>query len=176
MDKQIKLFASLLWILKVRGPSPAPSHNSRFGAFPSHNRPSEMDNIRNMAHRQTSNPLPFRRKPSAAFPQIRGSRMERLFFAAPEHDPMTCHACHRRERRGFELNRECSPEEDEELLRAYFQTEGAGRRRQTMKTMPEGGDARHPQTILTHVLRDMEDDFSHYKAFVFSSPPVDSLS
>jgi Centrosome localisation domain of PPC89 len=32
------------------------------------------------------------------FPQIRGGRLERLFFSAPEHNPHTCNVCHRRRR------------------------------------------------------------------------------
>ncbi|GJJ15770.1 hypothetical protein Clacol_010048 [Clathrus columnatus] len=146
----------------TREPSPAPSI-SRFGTLPSRNRPSNREEIRNMAHRQTSDPLPSHKRPSnPVFTEIRGSRMERLFFAAPEHNKMTCHVCHRRKRRGYELAQEHSPEE-EHLLKAYLRTKGADR--EWKAPAEQHGNGRvPPQTILTRVLHELEDDFSHYKA------------
>lgn len=123
--------------------------------------------------RQTSDPLPYGQKYSnTAFPQIRGSRMERLFFAAPEHDAMTCHVCHRRKRRGFELNRRFPSEDNEQYLKAGGRCEGAGR---DEKAPAEGQGRKPPQTVLTRVLRELEDDFSHYKAFVLSYYPSSSI-
>ncbi|KAI0819182.1 hypothetical protein BC628DRAFT_1333636 [Trametes gibbosa] len=117
--------------------------------------------------------------PEAAFPQIRGTHMERLFFSAPEHNADTCTMCHRRRRRQPEVERATSwlkerarnprggPATDEDEGYA----EG-----------PEGGQDVHvhdqarnayarfeddrvpPQTVLARVLRELEDDFTHYKS------------
>jgi hypothetical protein len=42
----------------------------------------------------------------APFPQIRGERLERLFFSAPEHNAYTCNVCRRKYRRNGEENRD----------------------------------------------------------------------
>ena len=104
---------------------------------------------------------------SPTLPQIRGERLERLFYAAPEHDSRTCKVCHRRRR-----------------------TEGHGHVGASgSPTVPTGangevrfceGDERRiteiakqsgvpPQTVLARVLRELEDDFAHYKSYVLNS-------
>ncbi|KAI0304538.1 hypothetical protein B0F90DRAFT_1706727 [Multifurca ochricompacta] len=115
------------------------------------------------------------------FPQIRGARLERMFFSAPEHNAKTCTVCHRRrhhaprplwypatkgrnvtvgevsdEDEGFE---EGSVAENRDGGKA---SEGAA---VTLDFLNE--DARSasipPQTVLVRVLRELEDDFTHYK-------------
>ena len=98
------------------------------------------------------------------FPQIRGERLERLFSSVPEHDEQTCHACH-----GKAQNGRARWERDLDwLLRR-----AAGRRACTPPSQDNvrasaGGyvhrEGLPPQTVLTRVLRELEDDFAHYKS------------
>ncbi|OBZ71751.1 hypothetical protein A0H81_08633 [Grifola frondosa] len=123
------------------------------------------------------------------FPQIRGARLERLFFSAPEHNAQTCKVCHRRRRWGF-------PGEDQNI--PFWMTDHKGKRDFRTKEQdhdnddegfaegPEdnlrsaypryqhrakGKERAHreadkvpPQTVLARVLREIEDDFTHYKS------------
>ncbi|KAJ6584807.1 hypothetical protein B0H19DRAFT_1059157 [Mycena capillaripes] len=127
--------------------------------------------------------------PETPFPQIRGTHLERLFFSAPEHNARTCTVCCRR--RGPEaaswvpsrmkLNfRARMQEEESEEDEGFVEGEDvvaaerarndkrAGKRRE-----PDDGNnyeviARKaglpPQTIVTRVIRELEDDFTHYKS------------
>ncbi|KAI5118867.1 hypothetical protein M0805_005310 [Coniferiporia weirii] len=117
------------------------------------------------------------------FPQIRGERLERLFFSAPEHNAKTCRVCHRRRRPG---------ESDDELdfpswlpprKRARFGMKEEQSRHGDVGVGDTGDDDRSfghgslnpatkppfsedrlpPQTVLVRVLRELEDDFTHYK-------------
>ncbi|KAG7088592.1 hypothetical protein E1B28_012567 [Marasmius oreades] len=129
----------------------------------------------------------------APFPQIRGERLERLFFSAPDHDEKTCNVCHRKRgnvvnhrptspsllpgRLGQGLNkrmaRETNDEEDEgfaeeedveiaESPRREKRAEGRGRvpafrdSYEKRKNLPQ-------QTVLVRVIRELEDDFTHFK-------------
>ncbi|KAH9849526.1 hypothetical protein C2E23DRAFT_737239 [Lenzites betulinus] len=114
----------------------------------------------------------------SAFPQIRGTRMERLFFSAPEHNAETCTMCHRRRRRQPDVERAASwlrerarnvpegPDADADEDEGYAEgPEGVAdvhehRERQAMDTE----DRAPPQTVLARVLRELEDDFTHYKS------------
>lgn len=96
------------------------------------------------------------------FPQIRGERLERLFSSVPEHNEQTCRACH-----GKTQNGRARWDLDWLLKRA------AGRRASTPPTQDNvrtsaGGYVQReglpPQTVLTRVLRELEDDFAHYKS------------
>jgi hypothetical protein len=99
-------------------------------------------------------PRPSRNKPhNSSFPQIRGDRLERLFFAAPEHDRERCRACHRRKKAKGD-GREEELRVDAEWLRQRFATRHGDEER-----LP-------PQTVLARVLRELEDDFTHYKSYV----------
>ncbi|KAI0643104.1 hypothetical protein C8Q79DRAFT_1075347 [Trametes meyenii] len=118
----------------------------------------------------------------APFPQIRGTRLERLFFSAPDHNADTCTMCHRRRRRRPE------DEQDAHWLREHGQAR-AGREARCQdededEGYAEGPDDVHerrehlaqaagdrgqddrvpPQTVLARVLRELEDDFTHYKS------------
>ncbi|KAH9480153.1 hypothetical protein JR316_0006750 [Psilocybe cubensis] len=137
------------------------------------------------------------------FPQIRGERLERLFFSAPEHNAKTCTVCYRRrnrERAGSFGSNETSPGhssshswsrpaarrqdqgyEDE----GYEGSEGAAPARDSGSGNNGKGkqreyvafseDIRHwqrvgqtygvpPQTVVARVIRELEDDFTHYKS------------
>jgi len=118
-------------------------------------------------HRQNQhtvrNPRPQRHE-EPTFPQIRGERLERLFSAVPKHNEDTCRACHDKAPNG----------------RAYWERDldwllkrAAGRRACTPPSQDNvrtsaGGYAHReglpPQTVLTRVLMELEDDFAHYKS------------
>jgi len=98
------------------------------------------------------------------FPQIRGERLERLFSSAPEHNEQTCRACHGKAQHG-----RTRWERDLDWL----QKRAAGRRACTPPTQDSvragaGGYVQReglpPQTVLVRVLRELEDDFAHYKS------------
>ncbi|KAL0576860.1 hypothetical protein V5O48_005125 [Marasmius crinis-equi] len=124
----------------------------------------------------------------APFPQIRGERLEQLFFSAPDHDEKTCNVCHRK--RGLD-HRSTSPhrlghglteaqvaveEEDEGFAEEEHEMPAAAReaRRQEKQATrpgraPPSRDSYEKrknlpqQTILARVIRELEDDFTHYK-------------
>ncbi|KAF7346150.1 AAA family ATPase [Mycena sanguinolenta] len=114
------------------------------------------------------------------FPQIRGAHLEQLFFSAPEHNARTCTVCCRRRapeprepasRRGVD-----SEEEDEGFAEGEEDAEAVARQRKREGKRREPGDrevnyetvARKaglpPQTIVARVIRELEDDFTHYKS------------
>ncbi|KAH9891935.1 hypothetical protein C8Q73DRAFT_763436 [Cubamyces lactineus] len=118
--------------------------------------------------------------PEAPFPQIRGTRLERLFFSAPEHNVETCTMCHRRRRRRPNVEQAASWLNEQERARQRRQeaeeedegyAEGSDdyaherRERQERDAGVQGQDGRvPPQTVLARVLRELEDDFTHYKS------------
>ena len=112
-----------------------------------------------------------------AFPQIRGARLEQLFFSVPEHNAETCTICHRRRRR-----RAAEVEQATSWLREHQQhrtkdegfvegAEDAQDRRAYAGRAARGqeSDRVPPQTVLARVLRELEDDFTHYKRCVCGS-------
>ncbi|KZT64268.1 hypothetical protein DAEQUDRAFT_718247 [Daedalea quercina L-15889] len=117
--------------------------------------------------------------PETPFPKIHGERLERLFFSAPEHNAQTCTVCHRRlkrqdsrgvvdDRRPFwsvgpgtgcerqENDDEGFAEGSDDDLHPSLTQEGKGKEHQTDK-LP-------PQTVLSRVIRELEDDFTHFKS------------
>jgi hypothetical protein len=143
--------------------------------------------------------------PTVPFPQIRGKRLEKLFFAAPEHDIQTCKVCHRKRRSGTTDLLARTPSlppkkhdteaphvafvEDQDTEDEGF-VEGSecgsdaklppkssitkGKQQERIEVPQEDELERNakpngppPQTVLTHVLREIEDDFTHYKAYAF---------
>ena len=120
------------------------------------------------------------------FPQIRGARLERMFFSAPEHNARTCTVCHRRR------HHEAAPRplwypasKGRNVTVADANEEDEGFEEGSVVENGEGGnplqgtavnldflskDARNhelpPQTVLVRVLRELEDDFTHYKGYV----------
>ncbi|EJC97962.1 uncharacterized protein FOMMEDRAFT_143465 [Fomitiporia mediterranea MF3/22] len=103
------------------------------------------------------------------FPQIRGERLERLFFSAPEHNEKTCRVCHRHRRPGAsddELDfpswlpprKRCRTGDEDG--RHHYEIDGlAG----VSRHAPFSEDRLPPQTVLVRVLGELEDDFTHYK-------------
>lgn len=101
--------------------------------------------------------------PEAPFPTIRGTHLERLFFAAPEHNADTCTACSRHRRAATTVP---VPQPTPTWLRDLRVQDGAqqkGKQREDAAKNKDGEDQLPPQTVLTRVLRELEDDFTHYK-------------
>jgi len=114
---------------------------------------------------------------SSALPQIRGERLERLFYAAPEHNSRTCGVCHRRRRAGHgHTGSSSSPTAPKPIpvsIGAGVSVDvgadgdikfGEGDERRITEIAAQSGVP--PQTILARVLRELEDDFTHYKSYV----------
>ncbi|KAH9912695.1 uncharacterized protein BXZ73DRAFT_56039 [Epithele typhae] len=108
-----------------------------------------------------------------AFPQIRGERLERLFFSAPAHDAETCTVCHRRRRRRpadvanaeswLRDHAERRADEDEDEDEGFVEGDDDRQRERKAYTAKTARDRVPPQTVLARVLRELEDDFTHYK-------------
>lgn len=95
---------------------------------------------------------------SPALPQIRGERLEQLFYAAPEHNSRTCRVCHRRRRTDgpTSVGPTVPTNADGEVKFC------AGDERRIAEIAKQSGVP--PQTVLARVLRELEDDFTHYKS------------
>ncbi|KAF9447291.1 hypothetical protein P691DRAFT_802613 [Macrolepiota fuliginosa MF-IS2] len=155
-----------------------------FGAGPS-TRPRE--------YFEDHEPQPNRRhrnEVEAPFPKIRGEHLERLFFAAPEHDARTCSTCNRnrhesdghpapsrnarrtarstRSRRGSDGDDEGFAEGSEELEQPQAPGRDKGKRRELENINEVRSVAQQeglpPQTIVARIIRELEDDFTHYKS------------
>jgi hypothetical protein len=120
------------------------------------------------------------------FPQIRGARLERMFFSAPQHNSKTCTVCNRRRYReaaprplwypaskGHNVTVADASDEDEGFGEGSVIEDGEGRRTSQGGAVNLdflNGDSRDghlpPQTVLVRVLRELEDDFTHYKGYV----------
>ncbi|CAE6457832.1 unnamed protein product [Rhizoctonia solani] len=113
--------------------------------------------------------------PSPPFPRIRGEKLERLFFSVPAHNTGTCTRCCRgqkarsarddrheparareRERANWRLGGRVGAREDED--EGYAHSEEDDLRVDIDPARPP------PQTVLVKVVRELEDDFAHYKA------------
>ncbi|QRW06707.1 hypothetical protein RhiLY_05706 [Ceratobasidium sp. AG-Ba] len=133
------------------------------------------------APEQPGSPSPQRRQPaqlapdSPPFPRIRGAKLEQLFFSVPEHDERTCTTCCGRRRVRIVRADKHEPERVRERGKAGWRLGGTGTRHGSDED--EGyveGDADEevevdmrrppPQTVLVKVVRELEDDFAHYKA------------
>ncbi len=118
----------------------------------------------------------------APFPKIRGKQLERLFFAAPEHDSRTCTTCNRRRRGsngtqratrqtiprhgGGDQDDEGFAEEIDEIN--FPQAQKGKRRERSLQDIDEvtfvaRQEGLPPQTIVARIIRELEDDFTHYK-------------
>ena len=122
----------------------------------------------------------------AFFPQIRGARLERMFFSAPDHNSKTCTVCNRRcyreaaprplwypASKGHNVTVADASDEDEGFGEGSVIEDGEGRRSSQGAVVNLdflNGDSRDghlpPQTVLVRVLRELEDDFTHYKGYV----------
>ncbi|KAJ4491615.1 hypothetical protein C8J55DRAFT_469841 [Lentinula edodes] len=133
------------------------------------------------------------------FPQIRGERLEKLFFSAPEHNQKTCNVCCRhRGPRGVDTrpmspswlpsrfaqdvnqhNHEADGDVDEGFAEGSEEANQENFRDQFARGMKRNGKQRDmgpprdtyeqrknlpQQTVLARVIRELEDDFTHYKS------------
>ncbi|RXW21076.1 hypothetical protein EST38_g4784 [Candolleomyces aberdarensis] len=169
-------------------PSPSPSAAAQ--ANLSKSRPAAA------RHATTSRKPSSRHQAETPFPQIRGERLERLFFSAPEHNPKTCTVCYRgRHDKGGDHHRGAhghhaeSDDEEEGVGAIRGHGHGGGQRRRGRTDPLEGmagmvsrnelgevpSDASYfrrvgnqaglpPQTMAMRVIRELEDDFTHYKS------------
>ena len=126
--------------------------------------------------------------PSAPFPQIRGGHLEKLFFSAPEHNAKTCTACHRPGRgaeseswparkHGRKSKAHVDDTEDEGFVEGPEHADAKGKHREhidpTRWKRESGNEGLPPQTVLARVLRELEDDFTHYKRWVMHATHSD---
>lgn len=176
-----------------RTSSPAPSLSASARGLPRPGAPTPGRALQNRTHsgeqRRTSQSqkAPAPEVPEPPFPQIRGSRLERLFFSAPEHNTNTCSVCHRRRRRTHRiddgpLSRDwLADRKDDRHRRTATDNVSDGEgfaedavntnlRQKSQKGRRDSGggqrasdDRLPPQTVLARVLRELEDDFTHYK-------------
>jgi hypothetical protein len=135
------------------------------------------------------------------FPQIRGERLERLFFSAPEHNAKTCTVCYRRRDRDRpsspswvkhrqhqrpQAEEEEEDEEDEGFAEGSDDVPGPAESKGKQRDVGQGQghvtfsenpaywrqagqkEGLPPQTVVMRVIRELEDDFTHYKRCVFS--------
>jgi hypothetical protein len=86
------------------------------------------------------------------FPQIRGARMERLFFSVPEHDTKTCLICRCRRRSVGSAPRQ-------PLWPRRSDGEGAAEEDEGFVEGPEEGQ----EKVLGKIMGELEGDFVHYK-------------
>lgn len=89
-------------------------------------------------------------------PRIRGERAEKLFFAPSQHDERTCRKCRGR-RKGKGKATEEEYEEEDTVV--WLQTFLARKRERAL-----GAGSLPPQTMLAHLARELEDEFTHYKS------------
>ena len=118
---------------------------------------------------------------NSPFPQIRGERLENLFFSAPDHNAKLCNVCNRRRRNhedrangkrsSWLLSRFATDirsrmpgvgcDGDDEGFAEGLEGEILARERNWQER-----DRDPPQTVLMRVVRELEDDFTHYKGQV----------
>jgi len=103
----------------------------------------------------------FRETP---FPQIRGEHMERLFFSAPPHDERTCTACHRKKHPSPGTPTWLRTMQKDKVARERNVPVAEREHEVEVDQNVEERDRPPPQTVLTKVLRELEDDFAHYKS------------
>ena len=126
--------------------------------------------------------------PETPFPTIRGEHLERLFFSVPEHNAKTCAVCYRRRdrthgglpastrRASATLHEEAMREKNgghealvDEQLAGDWRRKGKQRDREAFSEDP-GRAVKNkglpPQTVVARVIRELEDDFAHYKRLV----------
>ncbi|KIP08976.1 hypothetical protein PHLGIDRAFT_126688 [Phlebiopsis gigantea 11061_1 CR5-6] len=156
-----------------RAPSPvqrpaAPIPSSSYSRVHPH-RPKSQE----IPPRHTTGPSkpPPSKAADAPFPQIRGEYLERLFFSAPDHNADTCTVCNRRSR--ARQGRRAASWTAEKLAKythgADAEDEGFAEESPKLGTKgkererPAEDDRLPPQTVLVRVLRELEDDFTHYR-------------
>ena len=186
-----------------RPPAPTPAHavgiyaNATLDADQSHIPAPTKDEHRRRG-RNIPPPSSSDAPASTPFPEIRGARLERMFFSAPAHNEKTCRMCRRRQRphspldgngaqkplwypasRGRDVRARVDDEEEGGNDNNDW-VEGAEPNVGRDKGKASDTDAYNleflkrstprdrlpPQTVLVRVLRELEDDFTHYKGYV----------
>ncbi|KIJ54960.1 hypothetical protein M422DRAFT_24821 [Sphaerobolus stellatus SS14] len=115
-------------------------------------------------HERSRTPVPVQIHEEVPLPQVRGSRIERLFYSAPEHDAKSCPACMRQRmnsRNGNNDDDNGGYDDVQERLRDIgerFSPKPKGRRTGRAKFGSETAGG-----ALGRVIRELEDDFTHYK-------------
>ncbi|CAE7146329.1 unnamed protein product [Rhizoctonia solani] len=114
--------------------------------------------------------------PSPPFPRIQGEHLERLFFSLPDHNAGTCTRCCRQRKAHPARDDRHEPARARERERAHWRLGGRPGARQDEdegyahsegeEDLPVEIDPARPppQTVLVKVVRELEDDFAHYKA------------
>lgn len=173
-----------------RPDAPTPAHALRKSRpAPAHDTQSE----RARSHERRSQRAASPAESQTPFPQIRGAHLEQLFFSAPPHDVQTCSVCHRRSRRHrvhsdghgrgqeeptrFQRYRttveDAESDVEREQRHPWFGVEAKGKQPKREQELRGTEDAKReklpPQTVLARVLRELEDDFTHYKRFVLAA-------
>ncbi|PBK97754.1 hypothetical protein ARMGADRAFT_650965 [Armillaria gallica] len=176
------------WADESRSSSPSPSlraRRRRRTPTPSVARPAAPTPAHATAHDRHPN-RDDDEVPQTPFPQIRGARLERLFFSAPEHNAKTCNVCHRRRGHHHKDVRPMSPswlpsnftkkfqtdvqedqednsDEDEGFADGSVGVDDGDRRARAAPRVPTAKGV-PPQTVLMKVIRELQDDFTHYKS------------
>ncbi|KAK0221898.1 hypothetical protein IW262DRAFT_1296528 [Armillaria fumosa] len=175
------------WADESRSSSPSPSlraHRRRRTPTPSVARPAAPTPGHAAAHDRHPN-RDDDEVPQTPFPQIRGARLERLFFSAPEHNAKTCNVCHRRRghrkdtrpmspswlpsrfakqfQADVEEDQEDGSDEDEGFADGSEGVDDGDRRTSATPRVPTAKGV-PPQTVLMKVIRELQDDFTHYKS------------
>lgn len=160
------------------GPSTLPSQRDRLPPNSQHER-----DTRQIQPRKPSRMVPNDQDREPDLPRVHGTHVERLFYAAPAHDPQTCTVCHKPSnynrrhgsgtrkdgeeavpdwlRNAVKAKRRARDGEDDEGFDE--DSDEFHRDRDGRVAGDEGGDTLPPQTVLVKVLKELEDDFTHYK-------------
>ncbi|KAG8998311.1 hypothetical protein FRB93_013786 [Tulasnella sp. JGI-2019a] len=124
-----------------------------------HQKPTTHINLRTvkLARHHSSPPAVTGSSDEMPFPRLRGERAEKLFFDATKHDERKCRKCRsRRKGKGSRSNEEPYEEEDTGAWLATFLAQ---------KRERNPGDASMPsETMLVHLARELEDEFTHHKS------------
>lgn len=143
-----------------------------------------------------SKPHKSKKRSQEAFPQIRGARMEKLFFSLPDHNEATCHVCRRRGNEpahrahinphwkgvaavhhaqgdGYDNALGAGDVSAEQILEAAAAAFDRARKQQRGVSAGIGGNGDDdeglpPQAVIARVLRELEDDFTHVKSCVLA--------
>jgi len=143
------------------------------------------------ARQHSQSPKPTSARPNLPlmpFPQIRGTRLERLFFSAPEHCPSACKLCRqpcRSPASRVDLKHDTSNsrgvhDEDEGFVEgscesldhvgddSVMASKETQHKHNITKHSGGVGDSRLTRLVsrqvLTGIVRELEDDFTHYKS------------
>ena len=99
--------------------------------------------------------------------------MEKLFYSASKHNEKTCGKCHRRKERENAADNGEEERRHQEWLETFLGRQTRDGRKAATRAGGDdprarvhgaAGDRLPPQTVLARVVRELEDEFSHYKS------------